>query len=245
MSLSEEAQRKWSVSADAWIEGMRQGDVNRTHLLDAPVRELCGDVAGLEVLDVGCGEGRFCRRLAGDGAVTTGLDPTPELLAEARRLHPEGVYVEASAEAMPFDDAAFDLVLTYLTLIDIPDFRAAIGEMARVLRPEGRLVIANLQSYATTRPRAWHVDEAGNKLHLAVEDYYDERALLLQWAGLSIYNWHRPFEAYMQPLLRAGLVLTDFREPRPTPEAVAENPTMLDEYRVPLFHVMAWRKPSG
>lgn len=242
MSLAEEASRKWSLSAPAWIETMRVGEANRTLLLDAPVRRACGDVAGKRVLDVGCGEGRMCRWLTTQGAHSVGLDPTPEMVAEARSQHSDGEYVEAGAERMPFPDASFDLALSYLTLIDIENYREAIREIARVLRPGGRLVIANLNSFVTTRPRAWYQNDAGEKLHVAVEDYYDERALLLEWGGVSIYNWHRPFEAYLQALLGAGMILETFEEPRPTLEAVAQQPSMLDEYKVPLFHVMSWRK---
>jgi SAM-dependent methyltransferase len=187
----------------------------------------------------------MCRFLAGRGARTVGLDPTENLLIEAQRLHPEGTYVQAGAEEMPFADASFDLVVSYLTLIDIPDFRGAIAEMARVLRPGGRLVVANLQSFVTTRDGAWYRDADGNKLHVAVNDYFDERALRLSWWGLTIYNWHRPFEAYLQAFLGTGLVLTEFREPRPTLEAVAAVPAMMDEYKVPLFYVMAWRKSAA
>jgi SAM-dependent methyltransferase len=242
MSLADEASRKWSISAPAWIETMRAGEANRVLLLDTPVQRACGDVRGKKVLDVGCGEGRMCRWFAFQGAIPVGLDPTPELLAEARAQHPDGEYVEAGAESMPFPDASFDLVLSYLTLIDIEGYREAIREMARVLRPGGLLVIANLNSFVTTRPRAWYQNENGEKIHVAVEDYYDERALLLEWGGLSIYNWHRPFESYMSALLGAGLNLLGFEEPRPTLDAIAQAPSMLDEYRVPLFHVMSWRK---
>ena len=238
--MEREAHESWVRSAPGWVAGMARGDVNRTRLLDAPMLRLAGDVRGQRALDVGCGEGRFCRMLAERGAEAVGLDPTPPLMEAARRLHPEGTYVEARAEALPFPDASFDLVVSYLVLIDVADFRAAIWEMARVLRPGGRLLVANLQSFATTRPAAWYRNEQGQKLHLAVEDYYEERANRADWGDVSILNWHRPLEAYMAAFLGAGLALRAFEEPRPTPEAVAEFPSMLDEYRVPLFYVALW-----
>jgi SAM-dependent methyltransferase len=240
-----EARDRWRRSSEAWIQHLAREDVNRTLILDPPMLEYAGDVAGRSVLDVGCGEGRFCRMLAGRGAAVVGVDPTPEFLAEARERDPAGRYVRGVGEALPFADARFDLLVAYLSLIDMPDFRAAIGEMARVARPGGHLLIANLNSFATTRPRAWYQDERGEKLHVAVEDYFDERTIDLEWSGISIVNWHRPFEAYVGALLEQGLVLEAFAEPRPCPDAVARHPAMRDEYRVPLFHVMRWRKGEG
>ncbi len=240
--MAEKARRAWSEASGAWIDGMRRGDVNREFLLDQPTLTACGEVSGLAILDVGCGEGRFCRKLSELGARTTGLDVTPEFIAEARRLHPGGSYVEASAESMPFESGSFDLAVSYLTLIDIPDYRSAIAEVARVLRPSGRFVVANIHSFASTHERAWSRDAEGKKLHVAVNDYYDERAHFLDWDDIRIYNWHRPFENYLQPMFANGLVMTQFSEPRPTPEAVAAHPSMMDEYKVPLFYVMTLRK---
>jgi SAM-dependent methyltransferase len=240
--LEQEALAKWERSAQAWIGAIRRGDVNRDRLLDAPMLALAGDVAGQDVLDMGCGEGRFCRFLQERGARTTGLDPTPTLLAEAQRLHPAGTYLDGSATNLPFPDASFDLVVSYLTLIDIEDYRAAIREMARVLRPGGRLLIANMNSFVTTRSNPWVRGADGAKLHLAVDNYFEERAEYPEWSGIAIVNWHRPFEAYLGALLATGLRLDAFQEPRPTPADVQQYPSMLDEYRVPLFHVMRWRK---
>lgn len=237
-----EARASWEQSAAAWTRGIRQGEANRERLLDAPVLAALGEVRGQRVLDVGCGEGRFCRMLKELGARPLGIDPTVGLLEAARQADPEGRYLRADGEAVPLQTGGFDAVLSYLTLIDIPNFRAAIVEMSRVLAPGGRLVIVNINSFASTGPRAWHVNEAGEKLHVAVRDYYDERSMRCEWGGISIVNYHRPFEAYMSALLGEGLRLESFVEPRPTLEAVAEHPTMIDEYRVPLFHVMAWRK---
>jgi SAM-dependent methyltransferase len=239
----EEAKKAWERSAAGWIQSIRKGDPNREHLLDAPMLEMAGDLAGRRVLDTGCGEGRWCRILSQRGAVTTGADPTRPLIEEARRQDPAGQYVVAAAEDLPFDDASFDLVTSYIVLVDIADFRSAIREMARVLVPGGHLLIANLNSFATTRPRAWYQDETGKKLHVAVEDYYEERPIRLQWGDIDIVNWHRPFESIMGAHLGEGLRLLDFREPRPSVEAVARFPSMQDEYRVPLFHTMLWEKP--
>lgn len=221
---------------------MERGDNSRTLLLDEPMLRLAGDVAGLKVCDVGCGEGRFCRMLAERGAEVTGVEPTARLIDEARRKHPEGTYLEGVGERLPVESDSFDLVVCYLVLIDIAGYRAAINEMVRVAKPGGRILIANLNSFVTTRTNAWTRDEDGKELYVAVDNYFDERGQVISWSGIEIVNFHRPFEVYMSALLAAGLRLTHFEEPRPAPDVAEKNPSVADGLRVPFFHVMQWRK---
>jgi SAM-dependent methyltransferase len=241
MPLGEE-DNGWDASADAWIRFVRGGDHNRTLLLDPVMLDFCGDVAGCSVLDVGCGEGRFCRMLAKRGANVTGVDPTAALLEAARAADPGGNYVEGIAERLPFDDGSFDLVVSYVSLIDFADLDRAIAEVARVARPSGSIVIANLNSFATAANAGWLKDAQGRHLFLPLDRYFEVRADQTGWAGISILNWHRPFEAYLQALLAQGLRLRRFAEPRPTPEAVAACPKLETNLRVPWFHAMEWTK---
>ncbi len=65
-------------------------------------------------------------------------------MARAIALDPTGAYRVGMAEQLDFEDQSFDLVVSYLSLIDIPHLGVALAEMARVLRPGGSLLIANL-----------------------------------------------------------------------------------------------------
>jgi len=81
----------WEASAAAWIAIQGDsGDFGRMHVLDAPMLALVDELAPARVLDVGCGEGRFCRMLAERGVATTGVDPAATLIAQAQALHPDG-----------------------------------------------------------------------------------------------------------------------------------------------------------
>lgn len=232
----------WTESADAWIHDVRRGEeFSRRHVLDAPMLAHVRTGGFARALDVGCGEGRFCRMMREAGvAAVTGIDPTLPLLAAARAADPEGDYREGMAEALPFADGTFDLVVSYLTLIDIPDVRAAIPEMARVLAPGGMLLIANLLSFntAATIPVDGS-DWPGGPI--TVDGYLDERAGWAEWRGIRIRNHHRPFATYMRLLLDAGLTLTDYQEPAPT----GGEPDRVARYRAaPWHYLMAWRKPG-
>lgn len=231
----------WDESAAAWLDGLGEaGDFARTFVLDAPM--LARVDAGVfgNALDIGCGEGRFCRRLKERGIAATGIDPTAALLDAARARDPGGDYRAGRAEALPVADAAFDLVVSYLSLIDIAGLEEAIAEMARVLRPGGTLLIANMTGFATANgDRGWLLDRDGRPDGFPIDHYLVERGEWAAWRGIRIMNWHRPLSRYMQLLLREGLILRHFDEPAPT----GGDPDKADRYRrLPYFLIMEWRK---
>ncbi|MES1975351.1 MAG: class I SAM-dependent methyltransferase [Pseudomonadota bacterium] len=233
----------WEESARAWIADMGdKGDFARTQILDRPMLERVGTGRFARALDVGCGEGRFCRMLRARRIQAIGIDPTEALIGQARRQDPDGDYRIGRAEALDFPDRSFDLVVSYLSLIDIPDLPGAIAEMARVLRPGGSLLIANLTSFNTAgQPDGWIKDRTGQP-RFAIDRYLDERADWVAWRGIRIRNWHRPLSTYMRLLLEAGLTLRHFAEPAPH----GGDPAQIARYRrVPWFLLMEWEKPAS
>ncbi|AGT09659.1 class I SAM-dependent methyltransferase [Paracoccus aminophilus] len=227
----------WETSAAAWIADMgERGDFSRIHVLDAPMLARIRGRGFQTALDVGSGEGRFCRMMQAEGIAATGVEPTPSLRAAAEARDPAGNYVDAQAEALPFDTASFDLVVSYLTLIDIDGIEPAIAEMARVLKPGGSLLIANLNSFSTAGD--WHRLVDGSR-YFRMDNYLEARAEWMSWRGVSIRNWHRPMQDYMRLLIGAGLRLSHFEEPSPT----GGDRRRAERFsRVPYFHVMEWLK---
>ena len=233
----------WDQSAQGWIAHLgERGDWGRENILDPAMLARVDLQRFAKALDVGCGEGRFCRMLQKRGIATIGIDTCQPLLDAARSHDSSGDYRLASAESLPFDDDAFDLVVSYVTLCDIADFRAAIREMARVLRPGGTLLIANLTSMSTADAGGgWVSDESGRLLHWPVDRYLDEYSMRSEWKGISIVNWHRPLSAYMNALLETGLHLIFFDEPVPQSGEVERQ----ERYRrMPWFLIMEWRSPG-
>jgi SAM-dependent methyltransferase len=231
----------WDESAAAWIADMGEGggEFSRWQVLDAPMLARARASGARAALDVGCGEGRFCRMLREAQIATVGIDPTTALIAEARRRDPGGDYREGRAEALDFPDGSFDLVVSYLTLIDIPDFRTGIAEMARVLAPGGALLVANLNGFSSASTDRW-VTGADGVQRFSIDNYLDETARWEEWRGIRIVNHHRPLSAYMRAFLGAGLTLTHFDEPEPVDMSHPRAPRYR---RVPWHHIMEWRKP--
>jgi ubiquinone/menaquinone biosynthesis C-methylase UbiE len=107
------------------------------------LKSVVPSLAGIRILDVGCGSGGLARLLAEEGAEVTGIDPNPQALTAARTLAPAARFEEASAEALPFEDAAFDVVLVVNALHHVPldAMDRALAEAARVARPGGWLIV--------------------------------------------------------------------------------------------------------
>lgn len=125
--------------------------------------ELAGPLAGKRVLDVGTGDGTYALEAARHGADVIGLDSDPAMLGAARtRARKDGVslaFQEGRAEALPFADASFDVVLAITVLCFVPDPHAAMKEISRALAPGGKLVLGELGRFsvwaARRRLRAW------------------------------------------------------------------------------------------
>jgi len=132
--------------------------------------------------------------------------------------------------------------VSYLSLMDIADIRAAIPELARVLAPGGVLLIAQMTSFNTASgPNGWVRDADGRELYWPVDNYLDESDHWAEWRGIRIRSWHRPLSTYMSLLLEQGLILRLFLEPEPV-GADAEDAALYR--RAPFFMVTEWQKPA-
>jgi SAM-dependent methyltransferase len=116
----------------------------------APQMADLGDVAaGQRALDVGCGPGALTSELVArlGAASVAAVDPSPPFVEAARERHPGVDVREASADALPFDDGAFDAALAQLVVHFMPDPVAGLREMARVTR-QGGVVVACVWDHA-------------------------------------------------------------------------------------------------
>jgi SAM-dependent methyltransferase len=221
----------WETHAQNWIAWVRKpghDSYDKFHrdqflpLLPAP---------GRRTLDVGCGEGRLTRHLASLGHRMVGVDGSPTLIEAARAAAPEMELHLANAAALPFDDASFDLAVSFMCLHDIDDLAGTVREMARVLEPGGQLCLAIVHPLNS----AGRFDEAGrftiSDSYLGTWRYSDVRER--DGLGMTFVSEHRPLAAYFEALADAGFVVETLREP------ASEGPKWS---RVPLFLHLRARK---
>ncbi len=180
---------------------------------------------GRRTLDVGCGEGRVGRLLAASGHRVVGIDSSPTLLALAREAGGYDELVCGDAAKLPWQAGGFDLAVAFMCLHDVDDMAGAVGEVARVLEPGGRLCLAIVHPL--------------NRAPQSLARYFDEHRFAeeLEHDGLSMTfeGIDRPLGSYARALAEAGFLIEQLREPRPGAAAVAAAPALAEAAIRPYF----------
>jgi SAM-dependent methyltransferase len=153
MELSDHARQNresWDADAETYQQrhaGAIEHDAPHWGMWQIPEAQLqaLGELDGREVLELGCGAGQFGLSLVRQGARVTGIDNSAKQL-EFARANAGGLMtlVHGSAEALPFEDASFDVVCCDHGAMGFTDPRVVVPEVARVLRPGGRFAFSGL-----------------------------------------------------------------------------------------------------
>lgn len=227
----------WEAEAGKWAQFARTPGHDRSHdSVNLPaLRELLPE-PGRRTLDLGCGEGRRSRFLRSLGHRVAGADASPTMVRLAADHQNAEPAVVADAAALPFRDAAFDLVVAYMCLHDMDRMPQAVAEAGRVLERGGRLCasiphpVNSAGSFQRRDGDAPFVIE-GSYLDTGPADWAAERAGI----QLTFHSEHRPVEAYSRALEGAGLLIEAIRETRAPDAVVAADPGEHRWQRIPLF----------
>lgn len=227
----------WDGQAQAWIAWVRQPELDsywRFHR--AAFLPLVPDPGRLTV-DLGCGEGRVSRDLAAMGHTVLGLDASPAMVAAAA-AHPDagGRYAVADATRLPLPNDGCDGVTAFMCLHDIDDLAGTVGEIARILEPDGRLTLAIVHPLNSAGEFVGTSGDPDRPFVLTdswfTPRHYSDRA---ERDGLTMtfHSIHRPLQHYTDALAGAG-----FRIER-LAEATDPNPGTAI-HRIPMFlHIRA------
>ena len=203
--------------------------------------DLAGDVRGLRVLDAGCGPGLYSQELVDRGALVTAFDESSEMVRLASsRLGDRAVVRRASLEddLEWIEDDSQDLVIMALVLSHLDDRVRALRKLARVMKPQGRLIIS------TTHPTSDWLRLGGGYFEISkVEETWSK--------GWRVRSWRQPLERWCAEFAEAGFVIERLIEPRPIPEMAGPYPEYFENLnQEPGFIAFSlalaqWRKNSS
>ena len=225
-SASDQARRNrafWDRQSDQYQERHREFIGRREPrwgVWQIPEAELgvLGEVAGKDVLELGCGAAQWSILLAKQGARPVGLDNSTRQLEHARRLMDEdGVdfpLVHASGEEVPLPDESFDLVFCDHGALTFADPYTVVPEAARLLRPAGLLTFSHASTIAMLcqNPATDYVVES--RLH---HDYFGMYA----FDDGEVVEYQLPYGEWIRLFGANGFVVEDPIEPRPEPDAAS------------------------
>ena len=256
-----DAVRHWDAAAEEFASFFADGEEQyHRDIINPCLLDVLGDVSGMTVLDLACGEGHFARGLAertGGRVQVVGVDASENMLRIARdkiaREKSAGFsdcisFRLADAAHMPeVADDTFDVVVCNMALMDIKDYAAAVAEVARVLRPGGAFVFSILHPCFITPGSGWLRDDPDalgpeSKTGWRVDNYHS-RLVVVQPVKPGrmqspTHCFHRTLEDYVRALREAGFVVTDLREPVPTPEQIAGDPGFGPDLKLSAFLVV-------
>ncbi|MFZ2511849.1 MAG: class I SAM-dependent methyltransferase [Gordonia sp. (in: high G+C Gram-positive bacteria)] len=176
---------------------------------------LLGEVAGRDILEIGCGAAPCARWLSAHGANVVGLDVSAGMLAHAVAAmdsdDKQVPLVRAGAEHLPFGDDCFDLACSAFGAVPfVADSARVMREVARVLRPGGRWV------FATNHPMRWMFLDDPGPAGLQVQLSYFDRTPYSEADAdgkLTYVEHHRTMGDRVREIVAAGLILDDVVEP--------------------------------
>lgn len=182
---------------------------NAAFAIDEPiVTGILDTIPAGTALDAACGTGRYARLLTARGHRVIGVDSSTAMLAHARRAVPDATFLAGSLTALPLPDATADVITCALSLTHVPSLLPAMDEFARVLRPGGHLITADVHPDAVAR---------GSIPPVRLPDGRPAR----------VATHHHLVGDYLRAALTAGLQLRRCEEPitplpTPLPEATTE-----------------------
>lgn len=198
--------------------------------------------AGSLTIDVGCGEGRLTRHLQSLGHRTVGIDVSERLIELAKEADPFGSYFAANAAAMPVESSVADLAVAFMTLQDIDDLDSAVSEIARILVPNGRLVMAIVHPINSSGRFA---NENADSEFVIPGDfsYFDQYRYSDTFARdgleMTFHSVHRSLDTYSRAFERSRLLIEAIRE-HPVPDSAVTDDRYIRWQRMPLFlHIRA------
>jgi ubiquinone/menaquinone biosynthesis C-methylase UbiE len=207
MSLREH----WDEQAQSWTAFARTPghDFSHEEINFPPFLELLPP-PGRATLDVGCGEGRVGAELQRFGHKVIGVDSSPGMVEFARDRH-EAIVADASE--LPFDEGAFDLVIAYMSLMNLDDLEGGVREAARVLERGGRFCFAVLHPLFAAGEL---LDPDDPDSPFLIRAYFDAptKVWTSERDGITMTFHDRciPFSVYGAALESAGLLIEALRE---------------------------------
>ena len=214
---------------------------NPPDTLEKPVLlDLVGSVAGLRILDLGCGTALFGREALEQGCqLYVGVDGSRNMVTMAEKIlaGSPGQVIHTTLETWDYPPAAFDLVVSRLVLQYVEDVAAICANVHQALGVNGRFIFSVEHPILTAWARNWETNDGQHDW--VVDNYFVPGPRTTRWLGGEVVRYHRTIEEYFRIVQQAGFVIESLRESCPRREQFTDEATFEQSKRIPLFLFLA------
>jgi len=221
---------------DAYTQKRNKGNAPNETLEKPIMDELIGDVKGKEILDLGCGDGKYGKSLLQKGAkMYHGIDGSTNMIDLARQsIDGSQMKIEKAAiEEYQFGAKQYDLVISRLVFHYIENLDNIFEDIHKSLKNDGSLIFSIEHPIITSCYDAYH--QKGKRQDWIVDNYFKTGKRVNTWIGKDVVKYHKTIEDYFKLFKTAGFQMSELRESKP----MKENFTSTEEYerrsRIPLF----------
>ena len=224
----------WERNADFWDERMGEGNAFHKLLIEPTQLDLLSLKRGERVLDIGCGNGQFARKMASLGAEVVAVDAAPRMIENARRRTPPDAecegrvryeVVDASDEKamLKLGEPSFDAAVSTMMLMDMASILPVAKVARRLLKPTGRMVFSvmhpcfnSTEGFTQIFEREEQEGEIIERLSVRVTRYIESHAhkgQAMNGQPVAQNYFHRPLSALLGVFFKAGFVIDALEEP--------------------------------
>jgi ubiquinone/menaquinone biosynthesis C-methylase UbiE len=218
--MTKKASTSWGNEAKWYQEHLEQNDTYHAQVILPNLLRLVQPAKGLQILEIGCGEGFFSREFARAGGEVTASDISPELIELGKKQGGGVTYVVSKAQDLSWaKEQGYDVVVAVLTLQNMERIDDVMKEVRRVLKKNGRFVFV-LNHPVLRIPKATHWEyDAENKIQCRkLEAYLSSKKITIDMhpgkkGKQSVtYSFHRSLQEYMKILRGAGFCIVRLEE---------------------------------
>lgn len=225
--MKEELKKAYNALADEYFRMRKKGGTSEFYneMVEMPTTlRLLGNVKGKNILDLGCGPGRYAMKLTAKGARVIGIDNSKNSLIIAEKEAPKAIFIFGDIENLPFKDKEFDIVLSALVMGHFRDWSKIFREVRRVLKRGGLFVFSVHNPFSEVLVnRKWFL-----KKFRIVQRYFDERMLYDTWGEgnkkFNVAHHHKTYGTIIKIILNNGFELIDYEDCKPIPKSKDKYP---------------------
>ncbi|WP_243292263.1 class I SAM-dependent methyltransferase [Bacillus sp. FJAT-47783] len=223
----------------------RKNEDHANNVIETPIiQHLVGNVEGLEILELGCGDGSYgLEHLMNNCKHYIGVDGSRnmyELATKNLKDFKNSEIILSRLEECDFQEQHFDLVISRLTLHYVENLKDLIANINTSLKDQGRLIISVEHPIMTSNKEVVPIPSAQNEIN--VKNYFHTGERRVNWLGGNVIKYHRTIEQYYEILRKCGFEIESIKEA--TPEKI--NFSSVSNYEqkrsFPLFLILAATK---